>query len=145
MIDVTDVDMVKFVQKVYELSQPQGMGMLHFQPGGLTSDEAEELVEADGTVSLDYVKGRSCKMYTRKDNGRLVIGDKWYDHTDAQLSELLEFVGIGVTPGTKAGEHGGSCNCADCRTKRGEDKYDPTESFKKGMKGEGINIETWEV
>jgi len=145
MIDVTDVNMVKFVQKVYELSQPQGMGMLHYQSGGLTSAEATELINADGTVNLDYVKGRACKMYTRKKEGRLVIDDKWYDHTNEQLAELLEHVGLSMTPGTRTDEHGAACNCADCRDKRGEGPYNPMDTFKQGMAGEGIKIEKWEV
>jgi hypothetical protein len=32
-IDITGVDMVEFVKKVYELSLPQGMGFLHYQEG----------------------------------------------------------------------------------------------------------------
>lgn len=149
MIDVTSVDMMKFVQKVYELSQPQGMGMIHYQPGGLSDEEVKSFIQPDGTVSMDYVKGRACKMHTRKDEGRLVIGDKWYDHTDEQLAELLESVGLSMTPGTRTDDHGPSCNCTDCRAKRGLGKLDPQEDFNKAMKahkdGTAFKIKTWKV
>ena len=35
MIDVTGIDLVEFAKKVYELSVPQGMGILHFTPQAL--------------------------------------------------------------------------------------------------------------
>lgn len=149
MIDVTSVDMVKFVQKVYELSQPQGMGMIHYQPGGLTDEEAKSIIQSDGTIDMDYIKGRACKMHTNRREGKLTISDNWYDHTDEQLAELLEFVGLTTTPDTRPDEHGVSCNCADCRTKHGLGELDPKEDFKKAMKatedGTALKIETWDV
>ncbi len=144
MIDVTDVDMVKFVQKVYELSRPQGLGMMHFQPGGLSDEEAKSLIQSNGTVDMDYVKGRACKMYVSPKDGRLVImRDNWYDHTDEQLAELLEHIGLSKTDGTKPDEHGVSCNCDDCRSKRGKAPFDSEADFEKAMKPGGIKIQTW--
>jgi hypothetical protein len=102
MIDITGVDLVKFVQRVYELSKPQGMGFLLFESGSLTEEEAKELIIEDRlcAVRLDYVRGRSCKMTVyRRVNAetgdvRLEISDAWYDHTSGQLAELLESVGM---------------------------------------------------
>lgn len=150
MIDVTDVDMVKFIQKVYELSQPQGMGMLHYKPGGLTDDEAKSLIQSDGIVDMDYVKGRACKMYVTRKEGKLVIPrDNWYDHTDEQLAELLEHIGLSKTDGTKPDKHGLACNCDDCRAKRKKAPFDPEKDFKKAMKatknGTALKIETWKL
>lgn len=59
MIDITDVNMVEFVKKVYDLSRPQGMGMMHFTPVPLTDEEAKSLINDDGTVNMDYVRGRA--------------------------------------------------------------------------------------
>ena len=44
MIDITDVDMIKFIQKVYDLSRPQGMGMLYFTPGPMSEEDAKALI-----------------------------------------------------------------------------------------------------
>lgn len=140
MIDVTNVDMVKFVQKVYDLSRPQGMGMLHFQPGGITEEEAKVFIDEDGTVSMDYVKGRACKMHTRVKDGRIELGDNWYDHTDAQLSELLEHVGLKHSEGGEPDEHGCSCNCDSCREKRGDGSLDPVEDLKRAMAPGAIKV-----
>jgi len=145
MIDVTSVDMVKFVQKVYELSRPQGLGMMHFQPGGLTDDEAKSLIQSNGTVDMDYVSGRACKMYVSRRAGCLVIGDNWYDHTDEHFAELLEHIGLSRTDGTKPDEHGISCNCDDCRTKKGKAQFDPEADFEKAKKPGGIKIQTWKI
>lgn len=134
MIDITNVDMVKFVQKVYALSRPQGMGMMHFQPGDLSEEDAKSLIQEDGTVSMDYIRGRACKMHTSIKDGVIVIGDKWYDHTDAQLAELLGHIGLVSTSGTLPDEHGVACNCDDCRVKKGKGELDPEEDFEKAKK-----------
>jgi hypothetical protein len=69
--------------------------------------------EEDGVViSMDYVKGRACKMTVWKKGGDLQIRDSWYDHTDDQFDELLST--FNISRGSK-GEHGAACNCSDCR------------------------------
>jgi hypothetical protein len=83
-----DIDIVKFVQKAYDLSVPQGLGFLHFTDAPLTEDEARQLIRDSGSiaVSLDYVKGRACKMVVhRAQDGSLSIADNWYDHTSICL------------------------------------------------------------
>ncbi len=95
MIEITRIDLVKFVQKVYDLSMPQGLGYLHFQDGQLESEEAERIIDAwkDNkrmAVDMDYIKGRSCKMHVHKEGKKLWIQSSWYDHTESQLKELLE-------------------------------------------------------
>lgn len=96
-IDVTGVDLIAAVKGAYALSQPQGLGFLHFQPGGLSDEEAQEIVERGkrfGGVSMDYVKGRACKFHIREKDGRLLTPPKWYDHSDGQHDELLTSLGI---------------------------------------------------
>ncbi len=98
MIKITGVDLVKFVQKVYDLSQPQGMGIIHFEAGELPEVDAQEIVKRGENdtvaISMDYVKGRACKMVVWRKDGELVIRDDWYDHSRYQLAKLLEQFGI---------------------------------------------------
>ncbi len=99
MIEITGVDLVKFVQKVYELSNPQGLGFLHYQEGQLEIEEAERIIDIwknDERMALgmDYIRGRSCKMDVWKDDNKLWIQNDWYDHTKMELSELLKEVNI---------------------------------------------------
>lgn len=98
MIELKDVDLRKFVQKVYEMSKPQGLGYMHFKEGGLSDEEADSLIRAEGriAVSLDYVRGRACKMvvWRDKETGKLFVRDTWYDHTLHQLKSLLSEFGI---------------------------------------------------
>lgn len=120
-IDITGVDLVKFVQKVYELSAPQGLGFLHFVPGSLSEEEAKSLInnkpDSYGcVVNMDYIKGRACKIHVWKEGDSLHIADSWYDHTDTQLWELLNCVGIEKMPIIR--EHGVACGCSDCRVAR---------------------------
>jgi len=102
MIDITGVDLVRFVKEVYALSVPQGMGVLHAQIGAMSNEDAETLVNRESmphvALSLDYVRGRACKMTVFRNGERLEIDDKWFDHTDAELAELLRRVGISREP-----------------------------------------------
>lgn len=126
-VEVTNVDMVEFVQKVYELSVPQGLGALHFQMGGLDEEIAKEIVEQSKdsfgkcVLSMDYVGGRACKMNVFKEDGKLFIRAPWYDHTEGQLKSLLEHFNI---PYELEGYHSGSCNCDECRVKQGKEPQD---------------------
>jgi len=119
MINITGIDLVKFVKKVYELSNPQGLGFLHYNPQPLTDEEAEKYIfKKDNSciVMMDYVKGRSCKMNVFKNGDIFEISDKWYDHTDNQLKELLNEFNIKLPIFKK---HHISCNCFNCRNKIG--------------------------
>ena len=129
MIDVTKIDKVEFVKKVYELSRPQGLGMLHYTPSPLSDEEAKSLIQENGEIHMDYVKGRSCKFHSYNRGNKLYINDCWYDHTDEQFEELLSSVGL-LKEMLKEQEHGCSCNCDDCRQKRGEKNYDPISDFR---------------
>jgi len=123
MLDITGVDLVKFAQKVYELSMPQGLGFLHFTPEPLSEERVVELLSRFNdnprmALAMDYVDGRACKMNVFKKDGKLVINDSWYDHTDAQLQTLLETFGKGdLVKGSSAAEHSPACNCVDCQKK----------------------------
>jgi hypothetical protein len=69
-IDITDVNLVELVKKVYELSVPQGMGFLHFTPEPLTDEEAATLIDPKYGIRMDYVKGRGCKFFAKYKDGR---------------------------------------------------------------------------
>ena len=114
MIAITGVNLVKFAQKAYDLSRPQGLGFLHAQAGGLSEAEAKDLISDTGRIALhmDYVHGRACKVCVFRDlKDTLTIGDQWYDHTDAQLAALLQSLNLPVPLPTT---HNLSCNCPDC-------------------------------
>ena len=102
-IDVTGIDLVKFVQAVYRISKPQGMGILHYKAGELSEEDAKAIVKRDETsstcaLSMDYVHGRACKMGVRREpDNRLSISDRWYDHTSQDLQDLLGELGITMT------------------------------------------------
>jgi hypothetical protein len=72
------------------------MGFMHAKPGGLTDEEASLYIDTDNrvAVSMDYVKGRACKMTVFDEDGKLSIRDQWFDHSDSALEELLKSVGV---------------------------------------------------
>ena len=119
MVDITGVDLVEFVNAVYDLSVPQGMGFLHATDAPLTDEEAKLYIldqESRSAVSMDYVKGRACKIHVRRDGEKLVLPDTWYDHTDRIYDQLLGK--FGFSRKTAEDAHGCACNCMDCQSER---------------------------
>ena len=131
MIDVTGVNMVELVKKAYELSRPQGLGMLHFTPDPLTDEEAQSYIQEDRVFYLDYVKGRACKLGVVLKDGKLMMSTPWYDHSDLDLVKLLAHVGIEYVRGQE--NHGMACNCDICRQERGQKTYSPQQDYKDAM------------
>ena len=89
-------DLRKLVANVYDISRPAGMGFLHYTPGSLTEEQITALIdlEASFPVAMDYVLGRQCKFYVYYEGGvqspdKLCFDDEWYDHSSAELMELL--------------------------------------------------------
>lgn len=95
-INITGVNLVEFTKKVYELSVPQGLGFMHFTNDPLNQREIEDIVDMfrDNkriALSLDYIKGRACKMVVFREGTELSISPVWYDHTEEQLKQLFGY------------------------------------------------------
>ena len=125
-IDITGINLIKFVKEVYKLSIPAGLGQLHFKEGGLTDEEAEKILglwksDPKFFLDMDYVKGRVCKMTIFRDRNSIYIRSPWHDHTDMRLTMLLNAIWPEDKPfpELKAEEHGIACNCMHCQIKRG--------------------------
>lgn len=93
-IEITGCDLIALVKKAYALSRPQGMGFLHFREGELSDEDAQQIVNNPRGIDLDYVHGRAVKFWVQKEGDRLFVQNSWYDHSDSQLRELLQSVGI---------------------------------------------------
>lgn len=93
-IDITGADLVQVAKIAYDLSKPQGLGFMHFQPGPLDNETARECVDHCARIphialDMDYVNGRACKLSVFRDGDKLWIDDRWYDHTPEQHAELV--------------------------------------------------------
>lgn len=110
-----NIDIVKLFMTAYDLSRPQGLGFLNFNPKPLSRSAAEAIVNdhkrPDGSYYFDYVAGRALKFSIRKEPDGYSINNPWYDHTDASLRELLRTFDISMGE-TK--EHGCACACPMC-------------------------------
>ncbi len=121
-IDVTGVDLVELAKAAYDLSEPRGLGFLHAREGGLSHEDAVVLVDEFPDLPhlrlyMDYVHGRGCKLTASREDDRLFISARWYDHTDEQLRQLLARVGMADRwPGER--EHQPACDCIECRFDR---------------------------
>lgn len=102
--DITGTDLRKLVAAVYANSSPQGMGFLHFKEGPLPDEAIDKIISmetyatrsgGDGPiVSLDYVQGRACKFTVWRKGDRLLVDDRWFDHSPEQLQALLQSDGV---------------------------------------------------
>jgi hypothetical protein len=97
--DITGTDLRKLAAAAYALSAPQGLGILHYQDGPLDEATLDAVTQPPNygscAMHLDYVKGRACKLNVNKgQDGRLTIGDRWFDHSPEQLEQLLASEGV---------------------------------------------------
>ena len=87
------------VKTIYDLSSPQGMGFMRYDPAPMSDEDAAKVIQhyqdSQG-VFLDYVFGRACKMFIRFQGGDLSISYPWYDHTPEQFVCLLNTLGVSV-------------------------------------------------
>ena len=84
--------LVPFIKKVYDLSHPQGLGFIHYTNEPLSDADAAALIQpTEIAVSMDYIRGRACKMFVFRDynTGTLHFELPWFDHTQVQEAELL--------------------------------------------------------
>lgn len=93
-IDVTEYDLRKLIKETYNLSQPQGLGALHYEKGELSEEEIDQILNFKQydriVVDMDYIKGRACKMTVFRIENKLKIRKDWLDHTPRQLEKLIE-------------------------------------------------------
>ena len=95
LIKLPNLDLAEFVQTVYRMSDPVGLGWMHHTEGELDDWEVEEIIEKSSNrktikVHMDYVRGRCCKMVVYQDeDGEYWIKDYWPDHSESQFNELL--------------------------------------------------------
>lgn len=126
-VDITGVMLPEFVKEVYNKSGPQGLGVLHFTPKELSNEEVNEILDAtrfgSAVLSMDYIKGRACKMTVSKEDDSIYIDYPWFDHTHSDFVDLLKAVWPEGKPFPVLVQdpHGISCNCIECRSKRKED------------------------
>lgn len=95
------------IRAAYSLSQPQGLGFLHFESGELPDEDVNEIL-ACGWGSLvcdmDYVRGRAVKLgvFRRPDGKCQIHADRWYDHSNHQLVQLALTADIGMPQAREA-------------------------------------------
>lgn len=91
--NVTGIDPRLIIQAAFTGSRPQGLGFLHHQPGGLSEDEMAAVSKPghDGSIHIDYLRGRSMKFHLRRDrdSGEMFFDLDWYDHGRRASEQLM--------------------------------------------------------
>ena len=101
-VDITDVPLDKLISEVYNLSNPQGLGFLHYIEGPIPDDildqtvqYAKESLEERGEFWLDYLSGRACKFRAAiQADEKLYMSSSWYDHDSEDFQELCSRLGV---------------------------------------------------
>lgn len=60
MVNIAGISKAKVLKALYDKAHPLGLGFLHYVPGPMAIEEAEQLVES--TLYFDYVHGRVVKV-----------------------------------------------------------------------------------
>ena len=94
--DITDIDPLLIIRTAFDMSVPQGMGILQHRSGGIGASEMARYIARDvwGSYHVDYMRGRSMKLHFRADREtkRLYFDIDWYDHTRDQAEELMRLI-----------------------------------------------------
>lgn len=93
-IDLTGLNQAEVLAALYNAARPVGMGMLHYDPKLMTTEEAQQIIDEGGDIgrrrragievvgsngvewSVDYVRGRPLKLHVR---GNVLHGAWLYD------------------------------------------------------------------
>lgn len=102
MVEIPTDKIREAVKFAYSRSRAQGMGVLHFTPGDLPDEDVDAILgrtagAVEVVVSMDYVKGRACKFHVYSDRGdppRYFTNPRWFDHSDGDLVDLLNELGV---------------------------------------------------
>ncbi len=65
-IDIKDLNKAEVLAALYNNTKAPGMGWLSYEDGDMTSEEAQELLDSQGTY-FDYLKGRVMKVNLSED------------------------------------------------------------------------------
>lgn len=66
-ISINGLNKAAVLAALYNASKPQGMGFMHYDAKPMTSEEAQQLLDADPRQCFDYLKGRVMKISLNKD------------------------------------------------------------------------------
>lgn len=75
MIDLANKNKAEVLARLYNASQPLGMGILHYEQNDMTVEEAQELLDS-GQTYFDYLKGRVMKIDLSKDKLNPALYDR---------------------------------------------------------------------
>jgi len=78
MIDISNMNKVTVLSKLFNNSKAQGMGFLQSHSTEMTKDEAQELL--NGNTYFDYVRGRVIKVDLSGDS----LDPRLYDRDNGQ-------------------------------------------------------------
>ena len=64
MVDIAGIDKAKLLCGLYNAAITQGMGFLQYEPGDMSEDEAQRILDdmPAGRLRFDYLKGRVLKV-----------------------------------------------------------------------------------
>lgn len=74
-IDISKMDKAEVLAKLFNSSQPQGLGFLQSPAEPMTADEARQLLN-DGQTYFDYLRGRVMKVDLSGDFLRVGLYDR---------------------------------------------------------------------
>jgi hypothetical protein len=91
-VNIKNKNKAKILLSLYNRSKPQGLGILHFEPGDMEEKEAKELLKHQ--TYFDYLKGRVMKIDLSTDILDLSLYDR-DNGENAGIEAIKEIINIG--------------------------------------------------
>lgn len=94
-VDITGMDKAKVLAALYNRAQPLGMGHLHYKPGDMSVEQAEEILGRRGQYQryyYDYLIGRVMKVDIGGDSLAIAAYDR--DNGEGAARDALQKAGL---------------------------------------------------
>ncbi|MFH1186148.1 MAG: hypothetical protein V1755_14085 [Chloroflexota bacterium] len=89
-MNIKGMDKARILKALYNRSQPIGMGMLHFTPTPMTTEDAQKIID-EGSLYFDYLKGRVMKFSLAGDDMRTDLYNRDNGNGAAERAIAEEF------------------------------------------------------
>lgn len=87
MIDISNLDKARVLKALHDRATSQGLGLLHYDPNGLSLEQCRDLLAQSANKRFDYLQGRVLKIDLSSDTFDPTLYDR--DNGEGKAQEAI--------------------------------------------------------